>query len=91
MKETTPVLPEPVNKVIEWEVREVAYFDVLSLAGTAANENVYNYGKAKLFNIIEAILEGKRLEATKKLIEDVLTEMSSRVYTQITNVLLIEK
>ena len=36
---------------------------------------IYNKGKAKLFNILESQLEGQKLSATKRITEDVVSEL----------------
>lgn len=36
---------------------------------------IYNKGKAKLFTILESQLEGQKLSATKRIAEDVISEL----------------
>lgn len=48
-----------------------AKMNAVTLADTVC-QGIYNYGKAKLFNVLEAQFEGQRLSANKKMVNDVL-------------------
>jgi len=36
---------------------------------------IYNQGKAKIFNVLESQLEGQRLHASKRIVEDIISQI----------------
>ena len=36
---------------------------------------IYNRGKAKIFNVLESQLEGQKLGASKRIVEDIITQI----------------
>lgn len=48
---------------------------------------VYNQGKAKIFNVLESQLEGQKLYATKRIVEDILTTISRNTASYLKDIL----
>lgn len=53
-------------------------------------DTIYNYGKAKICNILEASMEGTKLEASKRLVEDVLDKIGYEINVTIRETLISE-
>ena len=64
-----------------------AVFAIESLTN-CVGQNIYNYGKAQIFNVLETALEpGERLRAAKRLVENILNTITNDVATILTDTL----
>lgn len=48
---------------------------------------IYNQGKAKIFNVLESQLEGPKLGATKRITEDIISQICRDVAEYLTDIL----
>lgn len=64
-------MEEPVTYANEKIIKKEKVVEIARVV----QDSIYNYGKAKIFNILEATLEGQKLEAAKRMVEDVLDKI----------------
>lgn len=50
-------------------------------------DGIYNQGKARLFTFLESQFEGQRLNACKKIVDDILTDISRNTGNLIRDIL----
>jgi hypothetical protein len=71
-------------------MKDVTREEVMVMAGNI-KDTIYNYGKAKISNILEATMEpGPQLQASKRLVSDLLNTLGDQINTTIHDTLLDE-